>query len=589
MVPGLVVALATALRLAWVLVVPTKPVGDFSMYLESAAHVVAHGELDPEFVYMPGYVFLLALVQALGGGVLAAKLVAALLGGLAAGAVYGLTDRLWDRRAALAAGLLYAVWPAGIAVSSVTGTDLPTAILVAVAAWCLVRFGASHPARAALLFGLVMGVAAWMRAVALPLAALAGLYFWTQGMGWRAVVKHSALACAAAGVLLAPWAVRNRLRYGETFITDSHGGLTALVGANPNTDGAYSRSLNRLFFETTGYRLLEEPHREADRASYQMAKDWTRFEPAYALGLVAAKAGRLLDSQRPLLYWPLYRQGVLREPYAGWFSARRRAIELVVDAFWWLLAGAGVAGLGLAVARRRWVALAFVPAQLALTGIYALFFAEARYQLPIVILLFPSAGAALVWLGDAAAALVRERRLFAERRREAIGAGAALALLLTLWPALSWGGGRLRDGHRWAAHVCQVGSSRLVCKWRRDHEAASSGIRGVWNGLGLAPGARARLELPLPSGRWRVRAALDLAPAVPSSGGVVLLRAASGPNEVRAVEVTMERLSRESRAGGTAPVELEIPHGGGPLVLRLEASPAAATRLWLSDLRIERP
>ena len=72
--------------------------------------------------------------------------------------------------------------------------------------------------------------------------------------------------------------LRNHARYGEWFLTDSHGGLTALVGANPNSDGRYSRSLNRLFSEVTGYTLLVEPHRESDRAAYQLApSSWTAF------------------------------------------------------------------------------------------------------------------------------------------------------------------------------------------------------------------------------------------------------------------------------------------------------------------------
>src|SRR3954463_13411660 len=108
MVSALVVALATLLRLAWGLAGPTKPVGDFAMYLESAAHLVEHGALDPEFVYMPGYVFVLAAVRARGGGLLAAKLVGAALGGIGAGVVYGIAHHLWDRRAALGASLLYA-------------------------------------------------------------------------------------------------------------------------------------------------------------------------------------------------------------------------------------------------------------------------------------------------------------------------------------------------------------------------------------------------------------------------------------------------------------------------------------------------
>jgi 4-amino-4-deoxy-L-arabinose transferase-like glycosyltransferase len=574
MVPALVVALATLLRLAWVLVVPTKPVGDFAMYLESAAHVVEHGALDPEFVYMPGYVFVLALVQALGGGVLAAKIVGALLGGLATGPIQGLAARTFGPRAGLAAGLLYALWPAGIAVTSVTGTDLPTAVVVVTAAWCLVRWGPTRPALAAVLFGVVMGAAAWMRAVALPLAALSAVYFRAQGLPWRGVVRHTAVACLAAGLVLAPWAVRNRLRYGETFFTDSHGGLTALVGANPDTDGAYSRSLNRIFRETTGHVLLAEPHRDADRAAYAIARDWARFERPYAASLVVTKAGRLLGSQAPLLYWPIYRRGVLSPQRAAWFERHRRALERVVDGFWWLLAGAGAAGLGLAVARRNWVALAFLPLPLALAGIYALFFAEARYQLPIVVFLFPPAGAALVWLADS----LRGR----PRRSELVAAAVGLALVLAGWPALAWAGERLRDGHRWAAHVCHVGGQAVVCKWRRDDRGGDSGLRGVWNGLGVAAGKSARTEWPLPAGQVRVRAALDLVPSEPGSGTAVL-RAGGA-----AVVIPLERLESESRAGRTVPMVLEVAHAGGPLVLTLSVE-GRGPRVWLSDLRVEGP
>jgi hypothetical protein len=100
-VPIVVVALATGLRLVWVLLVPTRPVGDFAMYIEAAAHLVEHRTLDPEFVYMPGYVALLALIQVAGGGLLAAKLLAVALGGLTAGAVHGIGRALWSREAGL--------------------------------------------------------------------------------------------------------------------------------------------------------------------------------------------------------------------------------------------------------------------------------------------------------------------------------------------------------------------------------------------------------------------------------------------------------------------------------------------------------
>ena len=273
----LVILLALVLRVGWVLLVPTKPVGDFAMYVESAAHLLKFGSLDPEYIFMPGYPLLLAAVQALGGGWLACKLVGAVAGSLAAGAVFGIARRLWESRAAaLVAGLLCALWPAGVAMASVTGTDMPAAAFITFGCYFLLHFSPERPRLAAVLFGVFMGLATYVRAIALPLCALAVFCLRASGLGWKSALRSTAISCAVAALLLAPWAVRNRLRYGETFVSDSHGGETALVGADPNSDGRYSRSLNRMFHEATGYAILAEPHREADRAALSLARRWMR-------------------------------------------------------------------------------------------------------------------------------------------------------------------------------------------------------------------------------------------------------------------------------------------------------------------------
>jgi 4-amino-4-deoxy-L-arabinose transferase-like glycosyltransferase len=578
-VSAVVVALATGLRLAWVLLVPTRPVGDFAMYLESAAHLLAHGALDPEFVYMPGYVLLLAAVKGLGGGLLAAKLVGVALGGAAAGAIYGITRALWDQRAALAAGLLYALWPAGVAVSSVTGTDLPAGALIVIAGWCLVRWAPARPLLAAVLFGAVMGAAAWIRAVALPLAALATVHLWALRHRWRVVVQGGALACLAAALVLVPWAVRNRLRYGETFFTDSHGGLTALVGANPNSEGRYSRSLNRMFELVTGHRLLAEPHRVADRASYQLARQFTRFEPAYAAGLVVLKAERLLANERPLLYWPLYRAGVLSEGQSRWFAAHRAGAERLVDWFWAFLVGATVLGLALAARRRQWAAFTFVPVQLGLIAIYALFFAEVRYQLPIVMLMFPPAGAAVAAVSEQARRQTSDRW----RLRTVALLLAPVVALFALWPLLLHVGERLRARHRFAAHVCRVDGQARICLWRSVGEGDSP-LRGVWDGLGLGRGAGA-LALELPAGRYRVHAQLDLAPVPPASArspGSATVTIAGA-----AQSVALPALRLASAGGRVEVIEREVAHAGGALLVRLAVDELpGATRLWLGGLAV---
>jgi hypothetical protein len=604
----LVVAMAIVLRIAWVLAVPSKPVGDFAMYVESAAHLVEHGSLDPEYVYMPGYVFLIASVQALGGGWLAIKLVGAVLGGLGAGAVAGIARHLCggSARAALLAGLLYACWPAGIAVASVTGTDMPAAVLVIVAAYTLVRFSANRPILAAILFGLLTGLAAYIRAVVVPLAALSVLVFRAQGSSWRASIKSAALACAIALLALVPWAVRNRLRYGETFFTDSHGGLTALVGANPNTDGCYSRSLNRMFHDVTGFTLLAEPHREADRASLAIAKDWIRFDPLYTLGLLGAKAERLLVHERALLYWPLFRAGVLAGPERTFFAHHRSAIEALADDFYLSLLALALMGVAIAVLRRNWLALSLLPQAAALAVLYTTIFAEVRYRLPIFMLLMPFGVLAVMWLVHTAQGLLRRAPPVGWKREGLIAAGFAVVVFVVA-PPIARASARLREHHRWAVQECTLAGRPQFCKWKTvavdgDLQGAS-GVRGVWNGVGLAvPRARgeagaalaAEADMTLDPGDYTLSFAVDLAPpdlTSPEIGGTAQVAADGQPV---GKPIPLQAVAVASRDGKTVPWTAQIRHNGGTFRLQVRlvgathAARTSATRLWIGDLRVAR-
>ena len=581
----LLTALAIAVRLLWVLVVPTRPVGDFAMYLESARYLVEHHGLDPEFIYMPGYVYLVAGVYAFGGGLFAIKMIGVASGALATAAVYGTARAIFGRGAAFTAGLLCALWPAGIAVSSVTGTDMPAAALLGLAVWLLARNAAGRPLGAPVAFGLVMGLASYVRAVALPLVLLAALHFRARGASWAHVVTRTLAACFLAFLVLLPWGVRNHHRYGEFFLTDSHGGHTALVGANPNTDGSYSRSLNRLFSEGTGYALFAPPHRESDRVAYALAKQWTAFSPRYALGLLVAKADRLLGAERPLLYWPLYRQSVL--PPGTWFDVHRAGIERVVDDSYYLMIAATVIGIVAAAARRNWPALTLLPLPLALLVLYTLFFAEARYHLAIVVLLLPFAGHGLAWVVTATRDLFRRRD---SRRRVAIEglvSGVILALLFVGWPRAISAGTTLRERNRWAVCVCEVAGAKRLCDVRATEPPpgeAPSPVRGVWDGFGLRlSGARAAaaFDLALPPGAYRV--------SMRGEGAGPALRAAV---DLAADGTNLAQVGWPTEA---TPVTLAglVVHAGGKLHVELGASRGLPTgtdgggTLWISAIEVE--
>ena len=632
----LVVA-AFLLRLIWVLAVPSRPVGDFALYREAAAYLVEHGHLDPEFIYMPGYVFLLAGVQMLGGGLLAQKLVGVLAGTLIVASAGGIADRVFGRRAGIAAAAIGALWPAGVAVSSVTGTDVPAGALVAAGLFALVSGDDTRTWRSALAAGIVLGLAAWVRAVGAPLGALAFFYWLSRGLRWPRALAHTALGVAVSFLMLLPWGARNHRVYGEFFLTDSHGGHTALVGANPNSEGAYSRSLNVMFTAGTGYRLMDTParHRASDAAAYALAKRWTAFEPTYALGLLGAKADRLLTHERNLLYWPIFRAGVLSSgladvPCAGdgvlaWFQSHRGGVERIADAFWWGVVGLCICGLvamTVTEGRRAPVAFALLLFPLALTAIYVVFFSEVRYHLAIAPLLFPYAAYALVWFAE-------------QRRAPRKGSKRCVAWMLFFvgvvflgYPALLTAAEGLRARHRWAVSVCQVPSSRNdagvvahLCEWRRRAKlqtdassAIASDVRGIWNGVGLrlsgAGDGAVETDIPLDAGQYRVRVTVACASLAPTESlPNVVLRA--GLTVIARADLSSHApqspaaLSREEAGNRQRRSEIVLEGSyqhAGPL-LRLDISVDGSTdraipappgayfsgkTLWITDLSVER-
>ena len=211
--------------------------------------------------------------------------------------------------------------------SSVVGTDVPAAALIVGALAVLVAFGRMRPWTAALVFGAAMGLAAWVRAVALPLSALSLGYWLSLRLRLGRALALTAVGVATALVVLSPWAFRHLRQSGSLYFTDDHGGITALIGANPNSEGTYTRALNRLFKDVTGRSVLDEPHHATDQAAYAIVREWTRFEPRYTLGMIVLKADRLFDPEIRLLYWPIFRTGALVGPRAAWFAAHHGPIE----------------------------------------------------------------------------------------------------------------------------------------------------------------------------------------------------------------------------------------------------------------------
>ena len=306
-------------------------------------------------------------------------------------------SRLCPCPTAVVATLLYALWPAGVALASVVGTDVPAASLIMLALWALVAWGERRPIAAALGFGALMGLAAYVRAVALPLTLMSVVY-WAVRRGrksWRQVALLTALTTAATLVVLLPWAVRNQRLHGALKFTDDHGGITALIGANPNSEGTYTRALNRMFKDLTGRTVLDEPHArdrpagvrsrqrlDALRAALRAGAGDPQGRAAVLVGVAPAvladrAAGRAGRRARALV----------RGAHDRGQRAGRRILVCAVRAVrGWRHAGDRRAPLAPAGADP-------VPAR-ADRDVRA-FFAEPRYRVPIEMMAFPLAAFAL--------------------------------------------------------------------------------------------------------------------------------------------------------------------------------------------------
>ncbi len=587
---GGLVALATLGRLVWVLAVPTVPVSDFAMYRESANYLSEFRHLDPGFIYMPGFVALLALIKDAGGDLLAQKLLGVFFGAVGAAGVFGLTWALLDRDAPLRSRLrcpcphaaiatsIYAVWPAGTAMASVVGTDVPAAALVVAALALLVVLAPRRPWLAAVIFGVTMGLAAWIRAVALPLTALsAGVWLARRQPIGRALLLTGASVAATLAVL-APWGIRHLRDSGALYFTDDHGGVTALIGANPNSEGTYTRALNRMFNDVTGRSVLAEPHHETDQIAYRIVREWWRYEPRYALGLAVTKAERLFDPEDRLFYWPMFRRGVLVGRAADRVAAHHDALAAVGYAFGLAVLALALFGMATAVAQRRWGLLALLPFQMSLAATYTIFFAEPRYRLPIEMLAFPFVALALAELARFGAALARRAWGDVVRARPAMLAGIAIVLVWWLgWPRVVNAGQALRARHRWAATEIALSTEprpRLLL-WRAAPPLGpASPLTGAPEGVHLRAGAgamaRAQVQVaggPLPAGTYELTARVTA-----QNGGVV--RAA------------LAGTSADVLAGRAIDVRARLAHSGG--ILRFDATLAAPAggEVWVDELRL---
>jgi hypothetical protein len=408
-------AVALALRLLLVFLVPVHPVWDGTIYASSADAIASglgyvRASMDPAnpgepTAYYPvGFPILLAalrLAPIANGLDLVVQSLAGALAVIGAG-LLGL--RADGRRSGLRAAWLVALWPGGILLSASWLAE-PFFALFVVAASVLVAYAPrSRALRASAGAALVLGFGAYVRPTAIPMAfAIAFGVAWastgTTGGRCRALARHGLVVAAMIALAVAPWAARNAITLGGIVPVSTNGGanlflgtrgmggfepLPAGLGCSGLSEIAHDRCLGQLAVA----RITEDPLSWLARGVLKLTHTFGHeSSPAQAWASATAEAG------------------VTGEAHALWALAIDRA-------FWLPFLAASIAGGVMLASRKRSsrVKVAIFAPILALAGLHFVFLGGDRYHAPVVPLM-----AALAAIAIGRARAQRSLRLRAPR------------------------------------------------------------------------------------------------------------------------------------------------------------------------------
>jgi 4-amino-4-deoxy-L-arabinose transferase-like glycosyltransferase len=386
-VVGLLLALALIVRLGYVAATPGYQAIDdahnYDVHAQSiaAGHGFARigsGPSGETAFRPPGYPYLLAGVYALSGvdraepanRYLAGRVANALVGTAIVALIGVLSAQLFDRRVALAAMALGAVYlPLILVGGSLMSEPLFAVLLLGGLAAALHHRRSAHRYRWALTAGVLGGLAILTRANAAILLAPLVVAVWDARprWSWRALAPPAALVAIALATV-APWTIRNAVVF-HSFVPVSTQLGTALAGTYNDaarTDREHPaswRSLRRVpDYQYLIRRWRQIPEPVLDKRLRHAALRYASHHPGYVAEVVFWDTARMLD-------------------LAGMSWSRHTASTISIGPRWadagvvcfWCFAALAIAGALTSRGRRMPAFVAAVPALLFLSVAFFVF------------------------------------------------------------------------------------------------------------------------------------------------------------------------------------------------------------------------
>ncbi len=408
---ALVVGLAFALRLAWVLITHWRPLFDDDAFrYDFTARALASGQGyihltgDPTAFWPPGYPVLLATAYVVfGEKVIVAQMLNVALGTATVWLAYLIGRRLFGRGPALLGAGIVACFPSLIFYTGVTLSEITFTFLALLAIYLLIvetqsgrprdpSAGSGQRLRLLLGAGLVLGLAALTRGQALLLPLVLVPFWLRSGVSWRRICPKLAALALGMGLIVAPWTARNAIQLHAPVLIATNAGVDFWIGHHESATGD---------FGPTGGAQLVFSHPELDPVAGEVRVNNEGFEKGLSFAVTHPAQELVLPFKK--LFWLYYND----EEGLRWNEGHggqdflpgpvRDGLLALSNVYYFAVLGLLLLGAG------RWLSLR-EPGRLLLlslvgywTLIHLVFFGNPRFHAPVMPLV--ALLAALAWAG----------------------------------------------------------------------------------------------------------------------------------------------------------------------------------------------